>query len=232
MKNGKLAIFITLLLFVVFVFSYVNFIKVESDAVKFKKEYETLNGKVATDKIKYQKLNISSNNPMKYASYSEIFDMLDNGTGVIYLGFPNCPWCRTILPVLFDALEKNNVEEVLYMNIYEERDAFKVEDGKLIKSKEGSKGYYKLLKKLDKNLEDYKLVVDGKEYDTHEKRIYAPTVIFVKNGEVVGIHVSSVPSQKSGFDKLTKDEIKELYGIYEDYIFDINALVCDEKAKC
>ena len=55
-----------------------------------------------------------------------------------------------------------------------------------------------------------------KEYKTGEKRIYAPTVIFVRDGKVLGLHVSTVDSQKSGFDKMTEDQIEQLYGIYED----------------
>lgn len=232
MKNGKLAIFITLIIFILFAFAYSCFIKDDRDSIKFKKEYEELNGVEVTKNLKYQKLNINSNNPIKYAEYKEIFELLEEGTGIIYLGFPNCPWCRTIIPVLFDVLDDNNIKTVLYMNILDERDKFEIIDEELVKTKEGTAGYYKLLSKLDKYLEDYIIIDNEEEYSTGEKRIYAPTVIFIKDGEIVGLHVSSVESQENGFDKLTSKQEEELYGIYEEYVLELQDLVCNENSKC
>lgn len=239
MKNGKFAIIITTILLFVFAFCYSNFINVnkERDSVKFKKEYEALNGVVVDDYYKYQKLDIDSNNPIKYSNYDEIFDVIDNKSGIIYLGFPECPWCRTILPVLFKTANDYKIDTIYYLNILNERDSYEVSDGKLVyskdsngKEKKGTKNYFKLLKKLDKFLEDYTVSdKSGKEYEVGEKRLYAPTVVFVKDGEILGIHVSSVDSQKSGFDKLTKDQKDELYSIYESYIIKLKNLVCNEK---
>lgn len=239
MKNGKFAIIITTILLFIFAFCYSNFINdnKERDSVKFKKEYEALNNTIVNDYYKYQKLDIDSNNPIKYSSYEEIFDVLDNKSGIIYLGFPECPWCRTVLPILFKAAKDYKIETIYYLNILNERDSYEVLEGKLVyskddngKEKKGTKNYFKLLEKLDNFLDDY-VVTDksGKEYEVNEKRLYAPTVIFARDGKILGIHVSSVDSQKSGFDKLTKDQKDELYGIYESYILKLKDLVCNEK---
>lgn len=240
MKNGKLIIFIGIILLVVFAFSYTTFIKKETDSVKFKKEYEALNGDVAYKEYKYQKLTIDSNNPVVYADYDELVDVIENKTGVIYLGFPNCPWCRTALPVLLDVLEDYKVDKLYYMNIYDIRDSYTLVDGKVVIAKDedgkkikGTDGYFKLLDALDSVLDDYVLTdPEGAEYNVGEKRIYAPTVVFVKDGKIIGAHIDTVETQDNGFDPLTKEEKKELYEIYEDYILEITNTTCKNNRKC
>ena len=82
------------------------------DIVKFKEEYESLNGVEVTEDLKYSKLNISENNPIKYSNYDELLDIIKNKTGVIYLGFPECPWCRSALPILLDVVKDNDIKFV------------------------------------------------------------------------------------------------------------------------
>lgn len=221
------------------IIAYLKVINVNNDAIKFKEEYEKYNGVKVSDKLSYSNLDIDEDNPIKYSNYDEIIDIIENKTGIIYLGFPECPWCRSVLPVLFDVLDENDIETVYYLNILNERDAYVVEDGKLVyqtddagNEKKGTKGYFKLLEALDEHLTDYIVSFEGKEYDTNEKRIYAPTVIFVKEGKVLGLHVSTVESHKSGFDKMTEEQIEELYGIYEDYILDMKKTTCSTDSVC
>lgn len=209
------------------------------DAINFKAEYEELNGKKVTDKLSYSTLEIDEDNPIKYSNFDEILDVIKNKTGVIYLGFPGCPWCRSALPVLLDAADENEIKTIYYMNILSERDTYVVEDKKLVYAKDdegnekkGTKGYFKLLEALDKHLTEYVVSFEGKEYKTGEKRIYAPSVIFVKEGKVLGIQVSTVESHKSGFDKMTEEQIDELYGIYEDYMLEMKKTTCSSDDAC
>ena len=76
---------------------------ITNDSLKFKEEYENLNGKDNGNGKNYLSIDIKSYNPISYSNYEEIFDILDKGTGVIYLGFPECPWCRNLVPVLVDS---------------------------------------------------------------------------------------------------------------------------------
>ena len=47
-----------------------------------------------------------SNATIKYSNYDEIFEILESKSGVIYFGFPECPWCRNIaLPLVDSAME-------------------------------------------------------------------------------------------------------------------------------
>ena len=208
----------------------------KTDALKFKEEYESLNGTIGKSGKKTKSLSISEDNPIKYASYDEVLDVIENGTGIIYLGFPECPWCRSALPVLFETASDYNIDTIYYINMKNERDAYEVKDGKLVYQKDekgndikGEKGYFKLLEALDSYLDDYVVTdEDSKEYDTGEKRIYVPLIIFVNDGKIVGTHTSTVKSQESGYDELTDEEYDELNGIYAEYIKELVDNYCDE----
>ena len=45
-----------------------------------------------------KKYNFTVNNVFVYRSLDEINKILENGTGVVYLGFPECPWCKGYIP--------------------------------------------------------------------------------------------------------------------------------------
>lgn len=236
MKHEKiLMIIVPILLTITAILGYFKTINIteKTDAIKFKKEYESLNGE------KYSKLNISTNNPIKYANYDKLLEIIDNETGIIYLGFPECPWCRSALPVLLEVAKDTNVEVIYYMNIKNARDSYVIQDEKLVyatdesgKEIKGEKGYFKLLKVLDKHLTDYTILFNEKEFKVGEKRLYAPSVIFVRDGEVLGIHVATVESHTNPNKKLTKKQHEELYSIYEDYIMELNAGTCSIGTSC
>lgn len=208
----------------------------QSDAKKFKDEYESLNNKTSVSGHKIKSLKISSNNPIKYSNYDEIIDVIKNKSGVIYLGYPDCPWCRTAIPVLLEAAKDYKIDTIYYLNIKDDRDYYEVKDNKLVyqkdsngKEKKGVKGYFKLLKLLDKELDDYIVKdSDNKEYNVGEKRIYVPLIIFVNEGKIIGTHTSTVDTQESGYDNLTDEEYDELNGIYAEYIKQLVNNYCDE----
>ena len=83
-----------------------------TDAQKFKKEYEALNGQSNYAGVLHKTIEISENNPMIYATDEEVITMLESGTGIIYFGFPDCPWCRAALPVLLEAAEEELMTKV------------------------------------------------------------------------------------------------------------------------
>lgn len=232
-KETILIITIPILCAIAAILSYVKLVNTDVDAIKFKKEYESLNEKGSIE------INIDKNNPIEYADYDKLLEVIENGTGIIYLGFPECPWCRNALPVLFDVAKDNDVEVIYYMNILNERDSYVVEDGKLVyatdkdgNEKKGSEGYFKLLDALDEHLSDYVILFEDEEYETGEKRIYAPTVIFVRDGEVLGLHVSTVDSQENPKEALTQNQYDELYSIYEDYLTEIESGTCSIGTSC
>lgn len=209
------------------------------DSIRFKEEHESLNNKKIDDNKSYLSIDIDSKNVVKYSNFDEIIDVIENKTGVIYLGFPECPWCRNMIPVLLKSAKKNNIDTIYYLNIKNERSAYEVIDGKLSykldenkKEIRGSKGYLKLLETLDEYLNDYKIEKDGEVYETGEKRIYAPTVIFVRDGEIINLHVSTVESQKDPYKPLTTEQHDELLEIFEESIQTMKKNACSTDSAC
>ena len=203
-----------------------------TDAIKFKNEYTELNGKVNEfNNQEYVNVSLTDDNMFKYVTEDDAIKLLEKGTGVIYFGFPGCPWCRSLLnPLAKVAKEKN--ETIYYLNILDLRSSFKVVDGKLTKTKDGSDSYYKLLELLDDELEQFYVEdKDGKKYDTNEKRLYAPTLVAVKDGQITSIHVGTLDSQLSGYDKLSDSQLKELESIISKLIASKNVEVCTND-KC
>ena len=203
---------LTILVLIVCIYSIFNNNHVnESDANKFRTEYMELNDKINESSGEaYPIVNISVDNTVKYLSPKKAVEMLQKGSGIIYFGYNSCPWCRSLVSILTDAaIDKR--ETIYYVDISEIRSSFTIENGKLDKNANGSKEYYNILKELDSYLDDYYLEDDsGNKYDTEEKRLYAPTLVAVKKGKVKGIHVGTVTSQKSGYDKLSNEEEEEL----------------------
>ena len=155
--------------------------------------------------------------------------MLDEGTGAVYFGYPNCPWCRSAVPVLIEAADEVGLETIYYLNVKDERDEIKVkEDGTLEVVKEGTEGYKKLLKRLDSVLLDYTLTdIHGNEVSANEKRIYVPLVVFIKDGEIVGYHLDTVASQKNPFEPLNEEQKNELMDTYINLMHKVVSNVCD-----
>lgn len=202
----------------------------ETDALKFKEEYESLNDVVIEGtKYKYPSVEILKDNAVKYLTSEELLEVLDEGTGAVYFGYPNCPWCRSAVPVLIEAADEVGLETIYYLNVKDERDEIKVkEDGTLEVVKEGTEGYKKLLKRLDSVLLDYTLTdIHGNEVSANEKRIYVPLVVFIKDGEIVGYHLDTVASQKNPFEPLNEEQKNELMDTYINLMHKVVSNVCD-----
>lgn len=235
MKKGSILIIMLVFLFSIFIgYEYFQDKKATTsqDALNFEKEYEKLNNRVNSNNNKvYPIVDISSDNPIKYSSYDEIFQILESGTGVIYLGFPECPWCRNLVPVLLSAAKEVELDTLYYLNISEDRDLLLLDENKdIITEKEGNKKYFELVSKLDQILDEYILTAnDGSEVKTGEKRIYLPLVIFVKNGEIVGYHDGTVESQEDPYVALTDRENEELLLSLIELMGKVSPSVCDDK---
>lgn len=237
-KDRKMFVGIILLLFAFMIFVGIlafrdkkEEIVGNTDALLFKNEYEALNNVVREkDGKTIRELSISGNNPVDILTEDETVKLLKEGTGLIYFGFADCPWCRTLLPVLLKTLDNMSVSRLYYLNIGNIRDTLALDEKNKVEIKEeGTQGYYQILEALDSVLEPFYLETkDGKKIDTKEKRLYAPTIVGVKNGLVVGIHVGTLESQESGYDELTKEQEEELSKTLQELINKVYDLNCDE----
>lgn len=198
------------------------------DQINFKNEYESLNGTIREkDGKTIKSISIKDDNPVDILTEEETIDFLENRTGIIYMGFEDCPWCRTMLPVLLQTLENAGIEKLYYLNIKDIRSTLSLDSkNKVQTDKEGTTNYYRILELLDSYLTPYTLTTSkGKTVETGEKRLYAPTVVFVKNGEVVGIHEGTIESQIDPYEDLTEEQTEELSNIYLELlkkVYDIN----------
>ena len=142
----------------------------ETDAQKFAKEYT----------------EIGEENVFVYRNAEEVINMLKHGTGVVYLGFPECPWCQTYVKYLNDVAKEVGVEK-----IPEDR-----------------------TKNTDEYKEIVSALKDVLQYDDEgNSRVYVPNVSFHVNGEIIGNDYETSKDTK-GFstpeEYWTEEEITEL----------------------
>ncbi len=203
-----------------------------TDAIKFKEEYEKLNDTInENNQKKYPEVNIEDDNVMKYLDVKEVLDILKDKTGVIYFGYPECPWCRNAVPVLLKAAESTGLAQIYYYNANQIKNIKEVDDeGNIIETQKEKDGYRDLLAALDSILEEYTLTdKEGNTVHTGEKRIYVPLVVFVKNGEIIAYHEATVDSQKDPYVLLNEEQTEELYNIYVENITKVQDSSCDDK---
>lgn len=196
---------------------------------KFYDEYTSYNGKETSNGKNYPEVTIDKNNLYYYASEDDIKELLNNGTGVLYLGFPTCPWCRNIVSILNEAGRDYGIAKINYYDIKEIRSSFSFDDDNKLVKTDGTELYNFLLAKLDNFLTEYGINdKNGKLVDTGEKRIYAPTVVFVKNGDIKEVIEGTVDSQKDPYVLLDETQRTELKNKYLE-AFNTLADLCDEK---
>lgn len=252
MKKRALAIVICLFLLVAFCIVYIfSELYTESeiptpsnkDALKFKEEYESLNGTSAGKDQVIRSLSISEDNPFVYKTADDIVEMIDNKeTFVVYFGFSTCPWCRSVLESLIESAKINKVDTIYYVDVKNIRDKYELDKNhKAVRTVEGSEGYYKLLDRLDSVLENYSPLVYTtkknkiKEVKISEKRIYAPNVIVVKDGKPLMMEEGISSKQESAYmdltDEIKKDSIYKFNCLFELLISEDYTCSCEDQ-KC
>lgn len=204
----------------------------QSDAEKFKEEYETLNGTTREkDGKTIRAIEIPTDNPMVYADENEIIEMLeDKKSFVVYFGFSDCPWCRSAIPILIEVAKDLGLDKIYYVDVKEIRDMMAIdEEGNVITETKGTDGYYELLKKFDNVLDDYTLKdEDNNEVETEEKRIYAPNIVAVVEGNPVELTDGISEKQTDGYMELTNEMQEESYNKIKCTI----QCVADENKTC
>ena len=230
MNKKKIILLIILVVLVLGIGRYFLLVHKEQnkDALRFKTEYEALNGTKNSSGFTHRTVSISKNNPFVYVTGEEIVDKIENNeTFYVYFGSAYCPWCRSVIEKAIEIAKDNNVDTIYYVDIWEGdhveilRDTYKLnDDGELQLVLEGGKGYKDLLKYFDNVLGDYTLTDEaGKEVAVGEKRIFAPNFIYVKNGKSVkiteGISEVQEDSRAKLTDEILKDEEKQFNEFFQ-----------------
>ena len=144
---------------------------------------------------------LSEDNVFEEVGADRIIQMIDNREdGLIVFGFPACPWCQQLLPVLDTVAKKSQIFHIFYVDIKDMRD------------NESSPDHEKYLYIKQK----FKEILDV-EHD----RINAPTVVTVTAGNVIDYHLDTVPSHQmvdGRLPEMTAEQKRELAEILKQVI--------------
>ena len=107
--------------------------------------------------------DISKNNLYKYINENEALELLNVKTGILFLVFFSNIWSHYYADYLNEMASFHNLKEIYYYDFYKDRQL-------------NNKTYQKIVQKLDSYLISS---------DTNKKELSAPTVVMIKNGEIV-----------------------------------------------
>lgn len=145
-----------------------------------------------------------SDHVFKLASFKQSNEMLkdEKFTGIIYYGYPACPWCVEAVPIMNEVAKKYDLT-IYYVNKKSQEN---------IDNPEGEKEATKILDKaygLDKDDED-------------KPRLFVPEVVVVKDGEIVAHHMGTLDNHDATERKMNEDEIRILKKIYDNMFIKIS----------
>lgn len=194
-------------------------------AADFKEEYEQYNGTTNDSGKTYRTITIPSDNPMVMTDAQDVVKRIENGdTFYVYFGDALCPWCRSVIETAISEAEEAGITEIDYVDIWDEegnellRDSYEVKDGSVVKKDEGTEAYQTLLQDFDSLLDEYEVSgEDDKEYDTGEKRIYAPTFVYIKDGKAEKLVTGISEKQEDAWGELTDDILQDEQDIFSDF---------------
>ena len=140
---------------------------------------------------------VDSNNLFVYRTAEQTAQILEKGTGVVFIGFKECIWCQLYAVFLHETALEMNINRIFYCDIRNDR--------------------------LN-NTESYKRIssiLDGLlQYDDEgNPRVYVPDVTIVNNGKITGRDFETskytlgyeTPEEYWNTDRVTalKDRFKE-----------------------
>lgn len=115
------------------------------------------------DKFRSEYPDVSEEHRFSYASPSEVEAVFEEGSGLVFLGFPECPWCQKLAPIVNEAAMAEELNKIYYLDIRQAR----------INNDET---YQKLVGYLSEYLE---------KDEEGNPRIFVPDVTAVNKGKVV-----------------------------------------------
>ena len=197
-RKGKLLLLIFICLLLV-----TGCKKEETDAIKFKKDFESLND--------IYSVNISEDNHFVVSSAEDILELISNNKSfVVLFGSSSDYYTRTIMEVLDSSVHAAGLPELYYVDVKSIRDEYTIDENNVItKTKEATSGYNELVKYLNDYLKDYTVInKDNKEVSVGVKKIDTPLLVGVIKSKVSSA-VTGVSSLQTSDMKTLSDEIKE-----------------------
>ena len=180
---------------------------VTESSKKFKQEYESINDKVSEKSSKKNRsVNIPENNPMEYITAEKLVKKVDNKESfVVYFGFSECPWCRSVIEELITTAQEENIRKIYYVDVKEIRDTYTLnENNEPQKEKDGSKGYNSLIKKLSNVLNEYTLTTDDNKTVNGEAKILETGISTKETNPYMKLTKEMKSDSKKAFKKVFK----------------------------
>ena len=205
----------------------------EKSNIKFKNDYESINGQANSKGKIHRSVTIPEDNPFIEVEASSIIKMIEEKeTFYVYFGSTLCPWCRSVIEKATELAKTYGISKIYYVDIWDDdgneilRDKYKLVDGKAELEKEGTDEYKKLLEYFKDYLRDYTLTDDNeKEVSVGEKRIYAPNFMYIDNGIIKKLVTGKSEKLTDPREELTEEILKDQEDIFTDFF----AEVCDEE---
>ena len=203
------------------------FKKDNKDALKFKEDYEEINGKEnASGKI-HREVEISKKNKFVEITPEELVKKIDNKESFyVYFGSRLCPWCRSVIEKADEISRKNKIDKIYYIDVWDDlgneifRDKYEInEDGELKQSFKGAEEYKKVLNSIDEALlRDYTINdSEGNTIEVGEKRIYAPNYVYFKNGKGIRLVTGKSDKQTDSREELTKEILEDETNTFNEF---------------
>lgn len=205
----------------------------EKDNIKFKNDYESINGKENSSGKIHRGVIIPEDNPFEEVEASDIIKMIENKeTFYVYFGSRLCPWCRSVIEKACELAKTYGISKIYYVDIWDDegneilRDKYKLEDGKPVLEQEKTEEYKKLLEYFKDYLRDYTLTdEDEKIVEVGEKRIFAPNYMFIENGTIKKLVTGKSDKLTDSRAELTEEILKDQENIFAEFFSE----ACDEE---
>ncbi len=141
-----------------------------SDAARFKAVYS----------------RVADDNRFVFASAGEVLEKFESGSGLVFLGFQQCPWCQQLAPIVDEAAKAEGLDKIYYLDIRHARET-------------NDDTYKKLVEKLKPHL---------RTDENGQPRVYVPDVTALKDGRVVGhfLQETTVDGEKATADTYWTEE--------------------------
>lgn len=167
------------------------------DALRFKKEYEDINGMIREkDGMLFNNVDIPEQNPIQYINIDEFVDILNNKSGIVFLSSPTCPYCRASISSLLKAAKELKMTTIYYYDISKDENETDSENE-------------------IQELKRYGIITENEEGKNAWK---IPQLLNIKDKKIVSSANGAMYELENGqtkYDKLTQTQENDIYNIYK-----------------
>ena len=167
------------------------------DALRFKKEYEDVNGMIREkDGMLFNNVDIPEQNPIQYINIDEFVDILNNKSGIVFLSSPTCPYCRASISSLLKAAKELKMTTIYYYDISKDENETDSENE-------------------IQELKRYGIITENEEGKNAWK---IPQLLNIKDKKIVSSANGAMYELENGqtkYDKLTQTLENDIYNIYK-----------------